>query len=115
MKMGCCGGERFNPECSIESFNRGPNPVPEASQMETEKLMKRMKSNREASRRSRLRKKQHVEQLERSIRFAEMDLAMISPLIIYYQNCNKRLEIENNEMRKRLVAADRIGQGLRGW
>ncbi|KAK4833541.1 hypothetical protein QYF36_006900 [Acer negundo] len=89
-----------------QAGNRGPNPVPEASQMDTEKLMKRMESNREASRRSRLRKKQHVEQLERSISFTEMDLAMISPQIAYYQNCNKRLEMKNNEMRKRLVAAE---------
>ncbi|KAK6927124.1 Basic-leucine zipper domain [Dillenia turbinata] len=64
--------------------------------------LRRLEANREASRKSRMKKVQYLVELERSVKILEAEVAVLTPQVAYYREQKNMQELENKSMRKQI-------------
>ncbi|KAK6935705.1 Basic-leucine zipper domain [Dillenia turbinata] len=66
--------------------------------------LRRLEANREASRKSRMKKVQYLAELERSVKILEAEVAVLTPQVAYHREQKNTLMLKNNTMREQIRA-----------
>ncbi|KAI4344013.1 hypothetical protein L6164_011290 [Bauhinia variegata] len=92
-------GQRFSPKTSSQSDNSN---FDEAKLLLDDRKKKRMNSNRESARRSRMRKKQQIEALQYQVENLQTMNHQLSQKIVYLLECNQQILQQNAQLKERV-------------
>ncbi|KAI4346268.1 hypothetical protein L6164_013334 [Bauhinia variegata] len=92
-------GQRFSPKTSSQSDNSN---FDEAKLLLDDRKKKRMNSNRESARRSRMRKKQQIEALQYQVENLQTMNHKLSQKIVYLLECNQQILQQNAQLKEKV-------------
>ncbi|KAK4252567.1 hypothetical protein QN277_014551 [Acacia crassicarpa] len=94
---------KSSPNTSSNSNNNNINDSGEGNVVADERKKKRMFSNRESARRSRMRKKQQIENLQYQVDHLQTMNHQLSQKIIYLLECNQQILQQNGQLKDKIT------------